>query len=62
MKIIMSIAYKIRDIFEVNDNDFYSEEPYIQDENSCYFLLGELLDDKYYHIFNHIIVFNFFIF
>lgn len=48
-------TYKIRDIFEVNDNDFYSEEPYIQDENSCYFLLGELLDDKYYHIFNHII-------
>ena len=48
-------TYKIKRLFEVSDTDFCSEEPYLPNDDVCYFVLGELKEDGCYHIFNHIL-------
>ena len=49
------LSYTIKHIFEVNDTDFYTEEPYLPSDDAYYFVLGELKEDGYYHIYNHIL-------
>lgn len=51
-------TYKIKDIFEVSDTDFYSEEPYLISDACGYFVIGEA-DNNYYCIFKHILNTNY---
>ena len=48
-------SYTIKKIFEVFDTDFCSEEPYLPSSDAYYFVIGELKNDGYYHIFKHIL-------
>lgn len=48
-------SYKLIKIFEVFDTDFCSEEPFLPSNECYYFVIGELNDDGYYHVFKHIL-------